>query len=718
MWSQILPIIWRRPRADATPAGTVGLGAGRAAGRGISPKAALLDRAANAGLSVPAGFIVPDRAFIDASQVKRWCENEGLRFLAVRSAFGAEDRSDTTLAGWFATELGVELNDVETAITAVRTSADRRDGDFRLDVLVMGLIDADHAGVAFSEPGTYDDLVNVTTGLADKLLSGAERGERVELPRIERAEEGWQRRLQRLLRNVRAEFGDAAWDVEWADDGTTCWLLQIRPVTAPTVRNETMTLANHAEILPSLPSHLMTSVIERAGPDLFHWYRRRVPGLPSERDFLHVLEGRPMINLSLLEDMMRHLGLPTNLVSDSIGGSGGANRPLNPLRIFRSIPSLLRLGIPQVSAVLRSNKNRQRIAAGAGDSRAMTSSTVGDALADLHDAYVALVTGMFPLSSAIGPPLALLRATGTLYEHAARHRTITAVMAERMAALRVDGGAGLTQFLSDFGHRGVYESDIARPRYSDDPNLLLTQAGQSDSPLPADPPGRTVRGLLTWPLWQLAARPLAARELLRHDAMRRFAVIRRSLVANADEAVLRGQLRTAEDLWLLTVDEARRIDEGWRPTQSFWAEREAERRRLAAIDVPHVVGRFDDPSSWNHDHPDGESELRGLPLTRGTVEGIAWVLHEPATELPEGFEKAATILVARSLDAGWIGTLQLVAGVIVEIGGDLSHGSILVRELGLPAVTNVSGVMKRVTTGETLGLRAGAGVIEIAQVAA
>ncbi len=118
---------------------------------------------------------------------------------------------------------------------------------------MMGMVDAHHAGVAFSEPGTYDDLVNVTTGLADKLLSGSDAGERAELPRIEHAEPGWQRRLQLLLGRIRAEFGDKPWDVEWADDGTSCWLLQVRPVTAPTLRNETMTLANHAEILP--PCH-------------------------------------------------------------------------------------------------------------------------------------------------------------------------------------------------------------------------------------------------------------------------------------------------------------------------------------------------------------------------------------------------------------------------------------------------------------------------------
>ena len=55
---------------------------------------------------------------------------------------------------------------------------------------------------------------------------------------------------------------------------------------------------------------------------------------------------------------------------------------------------------------------------------------------------------------------------------------------------------------------------------------------------------------------------------------------------------------------------------------------------------------------------------------------------ENFVELPEGFESATTVLVARSVDAGWIPTVALASAVVVEIGGDLSHGSILLRERG------------------------------------
>jgi rifampicin phosphotransferase len=68
--------------------------------------------------------------------------------------------------------------------------------------------------------------------------------------------------------------------------------------------------------------------------------------------------------------------------------------------------------------------------------------------------------------------------------------------------------------------------------------------------------------------------------------------------------------------------------------------------------------------------------------------------------------------VARSVDAGWIPTFALVAGVVVETGGDLSHGSIILREIGLPAITNVHGVMRVYRQGDALHLKAGSGRVE------
>ncbi len=688
-------------------------------------KAGRLIEGAAAGLPVPALVVVSDGAVVPTAAQLR-AAGVLTETVAVRSVFSAEDQAESSLAGWFRTELRVPIDQVAAAVERVRASAEDRTSDLlaagidpgrlRRDVMIMTMVQARQSGVAFTEPGTYDDMVNATSGTAERLVGGDEPGAATTLARLESEPEGWRQRLQHLLRSVREVFGDQPWDIEWADDDSTCWLVQIRPITTPIRRNEAFTIANHAEILPPLPSHLMTSVIEGAGRELFGWYRRFDDSLPDNRLFLEVIAGRPFINLTLLEDLLRHLGLPTRLVADSIGGPPDNDRPADIRRIAVKSPVLVRMGLAQIAAVVRAGRIQRKLAA-MGEPQAQSFT---EALHQLQRAYVGLVTGMFPLSSAIGPPMAVLRRAGTLAHHAGRHRTITTELAEALDDVQA-GTVSIDRFMTQFGHRAVYESDIARPRFSDDPGLLgQPGGGRATIERPATATFEniekvTVRQRLlraaTRPVWAAARQPVTAREALRHQAMAGFADIRLSLVDLADQAVKRGQLRQVDDLWLLTTDEACALDKGWTPAPAFWTDRLDERDRLAELDPPPVVKRFDDPASWRQDAPTGD-RLSGLPLTDGVVGGKAWVLREPSVDLPEGFDPASTVLVARSVDAGWIPTFTQVAAVVVETGGDLSHGSILLRERGVPAITNVSGATRFFSTGQPVEVRVGAGVIE------
>jgi pyruvate,water dikinase len=100
-----------------------------------------------------------------------------------------------------------------------------------------------------------------------------------------------------------------------------------------------------------------------------------------------------------------------------------------------------------------------------------------------------------------------------------------------------------------------------------------------------------------------------------------------------------------------------------------------------------------------------------MGLTTGKVDGIAWVIKTPHVELPQLYKKQTTILIAPAVDAGWIHTFSQVSGVAVDTGGDLSHGSIILRELGIPAITNAIGVFQNVKTGDKVSLHADQGVL-------
>lgn len=734
------------------PVTCVRLGAGLARGVGVGAKAANLDFAAARGLPVPAGAIVLDAAWrrllerelltADGESAHRGDVGPFLaeldlpefagaeQLLAVRSAFSSEDSPSGARAGQYASVLRVPRGDgvaLVRALAQVWASSLGDDAPQRRDLLVMKMVEAQVAGVAFSEPQFGDDLVEFVPGTAEHLLAGRERGERAELPRLvgrERADAAllpWQRRLQTLLRDVRRVFGDRAWDVEWADDGATCWLVQVRPVTRPTLRDEWFTAANHKEILPPLPSALMASVIASRADALFSLYRELDPGLPSTRPFLELFAGRPRINLSLLRDMLRRWGLPTALLADSVGGKDPLPRVgLRPRRLLVRLRVLLRLLWLQLGAVRRARRARAQLAVWLAAPRR----DIASCLQQLGDAYVTLVHAMMALTGAMAGPLALLRRAGVLLEHAARHRTVTAAMFERQAELRalVHPGAmaltrgevpdeprfrdAWTRYLAEFGHRGPFESDIGVPRTREAPQGLLRSLLAPASARLA-PPRRTLRGCLLAPLWWLAKRPLAAREELRHEAMRLFGAVRARLLEQAQGLVREGRLPQVDALFDLDAGEALRLDADWRLDSAFWRARRTERAHLATLQLADTFRRSQ--ALQAADTGGERAELRGLPLTRGVVEGVVW--RAAAPDAPRPADAASLVLVAPAIDAGWISVLGSVAAVVVETGGELSHGSILVREVGVPAVTNVVGAMLRLPDGARVRVDAGAGVV-------
>lgn len=716
------------------------LGSGSAAARGVAAKAALLDRARAAGLAVPDGIIVTPA--VDPTHLVLPAELGDA--VAVRSAFGAEDRQDASLAGHFLTELDVPRNHVAASIDRVRASAGSRP-TMRADVLVMRCVDPVVAGVAFSEDGYEDDLVNAVGGRGDRLMAGTEAGQAFRLARLRRFERPaahlapWQRRLAELLRAVRSEFGPGGWDVEWADDGRCCWLLQVRPVTAAPARNEAFTIANHKEILPELPSTFMTSLIESAAHDLLDFYASLDADLPVHRPFVETFAGRPYLNLSMLTDLMRALGLPTRLVTDSYGGTPDVEVGLRPRRMLAAAPTLARIGLAQSSAVTRAD----RVAAQLGRTVIAPEASFADTIAVLRTSYLALVNEMGALASSLAPPVALLRATGTLDEHLARHRTAATRMLDDLepVAAALDDRPELRDALDDtlgpaapptgdadrsdstdergelvrrwrrwldaHGHRGVFESDIARPRFADDPTPIVEVLRHGNTA--ARPIGRrSARAAATLPLWALVRAPMAARERVRSAGMRAFAAVRAHLVDLAGVAAAAGRLPSADDLWLLTIDEAVSLDAGAVFTAADIEARRRERARLGAIRLPDTVHRFDDLSGLG-DVASTARTFTGMPLVRGRIEGRALRASEPPGRLPDGFDPATTVLVARSVDAGWIGTFTRVAGVAVEIGGDLSHGSIILRELGVVSVTNLGDLGNSVETGDLVRLDANTG---------
>ena len=704
-----------------------------------APKAAMLHRAALAGVAIPSGVVVRDGDYA------AWCVEghplpDDLRssVLAVRSAFSTEDNPRLSHAGMFDSVLRVAGDDSRAIAAAAAQVRESGDGvAVRRDLIVMKLIEAKHAGVAFTEREHEDDLVNLVPGTAEDLLTGKIPGQTLDIPRCRRGEEtdvllpSWAQRLQRVLQLVRDlanvnRWGSGDWDVEWADDGNVCWVVQLRPVTRPTVRNEWFTLANHREILPPLPSRFMATLISSCAGGLFSWYRRADAALPASRPFIEVFEGRPVINLSLLTDMLRTWGLPTRYVTDAIGG-----RDVRPVgwrfsRVRTASPALLSMLWAQLTAVGSTRRARLTIL-----SRDLLESEgrVTPLVQAAQRRYVLLVQSMFALSAAMATPLALLRRTGTLAAHLSRQRTpgsdvVESLRRDVVPAVRghpddiariavgeppasESGAYEWRQWLETHGHRGPYESDLAQARWREQPAAVLALLRHELAyPIaPRTTPYRSVAEWLTLPLWWLAQRPLRAREGLRDDAMVAFAMIRELMHDAADMAVRRGALRRRDDVWLLSIDEALALDAGARYDSMFFELREHERRTEAAVIIPGVFRRFDKlRRNPRKSVTPSREEWQGIGLAPGKVSGRAWCAVGPTASPPAGWTAEETILVAPAVDAAWALLFRRVAGVVVETGGELSHASIILRELGVPSVTNVRGILHAVRTGDRVTL--------------
>jgi phosphohistidine swiveling domain-containing protein len=644
--------------------------------------------------------------------------------VAVRSAFTAEDKSDLSYTGRFETVLNVpiESHDISPsrvrdpepladAIAKVWSSAVEGNVSGRKDVLVMQMVDAKYSGVAFTELDYEDDLVNYTDGLAAEMLAGHKEGTAVEIPKLQPVEFpsgahsnlAFFPRLQMLLRGVRMALGRGNWDVEWADDGERTWIIQVRPITAPTVRNEVFSFSHLKEGLPDLPSRFMSSLIASCGNDIFSMYREIDPTLPSGRNYIEVLYGRPMINVSLAMDWMRQWGEPTANVTSGLGrvpNEAGSNRR----RLFRSRANRFALRIQAMKAPGQSKRVAAEIKA--------LSESPGDSLAEVIEsarlAYTRLMRHMMQLRTAIGKGYSGSgMSLGTqMYRDLAPMRAMVQASPDIALSLSkgqvprsIDFRLRWEAWLRKHGHRGIYETDLARPRFRESQMEVLQMIVHPAAEAPL-----VRRSLLSALMPKSAvAKAVTAREELRFDAMIAFERIRRRLL---QLALPKGV--SAEMLFSLTIDEVRKLDGDWRPSAEFIQKRREENDALAKLRIPEWIRRND-----AIDIAGPSSSLHGVGLTLGEATGKALVLRDPIMKLPEGYTPQETILVVPSVDAGWVPTFGLVGGVVVESGGNLSHGSIILRELGIPSVTNVHGATHDIRSGQRLRVVGSVGRVDV-----
>jgi pyruvate,water dikinase len=624
----------------------------------------------------------------------------GLRFpVAVRSSYTDEDGDQHSQAGHFTTVLDVPQSDLSAAIGRVFASYPQPEGQV---VIVQEMIRADYSGVLFAfRTGAW--VVEWAPGAGEGIVSGQVQPRRLLLPRFSKADARWGKWFRfwqppGLPAALRPAFTLLAYyasrllqrqpevahglDIEFCIADGRLYLLQGRPITTPGEAQTLLTSANHKEILPPQPSALMTSLIAASGPQLFDYYRGLDPSLP-DRPFVLAAAGMPWINLSALYDTMVHWGLPTALVARSVGAEDVYGVGARPWRMLRKLPVFLQVGWQQQRAhalvktwvTEQAQELRQQQAIRHPQWTSDPAGATASWIADVQRTYVGLVHRMQVLTGAMAGPVALLERLG--WTAGLRHyRSRSSDYFLAFTSLLRDE-LSQSAFLDRFGHRGFYESDLSQPRFREYDASAWAQ-------LLASPPAHETNDNATSPPWwqrpllRYAARLIHRREWLRDQVMRSFAQLRHELLTHYPQP----------DPWSLTLRQLI--------------------TRLGAPDPGPGLGpdHLPPPAGWDMDtflHNglgrrlpltilsgiETDNDNQGLGIYPGRVEGQVWRVHAADLQQlqPPPFERI--ILVADALDPGWIPFFSRVQGVATYTGGLLSHASIILREMGIPAVTQL-----------------------------
>ncbi|MFN7142922.1 MAG: rifamycin-inactivating phosphotransferase [Myxococcota bacterium] len=291
-------------------------------------------------------------------------------------------------------------------------------------------------------------------------------------------------------------------------------------------------------------------------------------------------------------------------------------------------------------------------------------------------------------------------------------------------------------WLEAYGMRCVGEIDITRPRWSERPSTLVPlilgnvrnfepgagerrfEQGRQEAErkeqeilerLRALPDGEE-KAAETKRMIDRVRAFAGYREYPKYGMVSRYFVYKQALMEEAERLVEARVLRQQEDIFFLRFQELRDVLRADRVDDDLLRERKDAFRTYQALTPPRVFtsdGEVVTGSYRREDVPAGA--LVGLPVSAGTVEGRARVLRDIA----EADLEPGDILVTAYTDPSWTPLFVAIKGLVTEVGGLMTHGAVIAREYGLPAVVGVEGATRRIRDGERIRVSGTDGYVEI-----
>jgi pyruvate,water dikinase len=200
------------------------------------------------------------------------------------------------------------------------------------------------------------------------------------------------------------------------------------------------------------------------------------------------------------------------------------------------------------------------------------------------------------------------------------------------------------------------------------------------------------------------------REYPKYGIVARHFVYRKALLKEAERLVQAGVFQEKEDIYYLFFEELREVVRTNQLDRQLIRQRQDEHERFQKLMPPRVItseGEIVEGAYKRTDFPAGA--LVGLAVSSGVVEGRARVILNMADANPA----PGDILVTRFTDPSWTPLFVSIQGLVTEVGGLMTHGAVIAREYGLPAVVGVEQATRRIRDGQRIRVHGTEGYVEL-----
>ncbi|MEF3302174.1 phosphoenolpyruvate synthase [Paenibacillus sp. GYB003] len=294
----------------------------------------------------------------------------------------------------------------------------------------------------------------------------------------------------------------------------------------------------------------------------------------------------------------------------------------------------------------------------------------------------------------------------------------------------------IDDYLSKYGMRCTGEIDISRTRWSEKPTVLVPmilsniknfepnagnrkfEQGRREAlkkeqelldRLKQLPDGEQ-KAKETKRMIDLIRNFIGYREYPKYGMVHRYFVYKQALLKEAEQLVQAGVIHEKEDIFYLTFEELHEVVRTKKLDYRIIDKRKDEYKGYEKLTPPRVITSDGEiiAGAYKRENLPADA-IVGLPVSAGVIEGRARViLHMEEADLEDG-----DILVTSFTDPSWTPLFVSIKGLVTEVGGLMTHGAVIAREYGLPAIVGVENATKLIKDGQRIRVHGTEGYIEL-----